>query len=210
MPKRLSATHQGIRAFLPLCLAYPLARHGSDDWSNRVTRVTEAAFERTFADYFRKAGSLKMIVSELARTSGVTPHAVRYYSRIGLLRPNKDVWNKYRRFSRDDVRRLTFIKKAQRLGLTLDEITQLVDACERRAPTCPNVRAIVVRRIADTEAEIRSKSELLGRMRRAVEAWEALPDGVPDGETVCHLIESFADDDAMSQTDPHHGNKKGR
>ena len=151
-----------------------------------------------------------MIVSELARPSGVTPHAVRYYSRIGLLRPNKDVWNKYRRFSRDDVRRLTFIKKAQRLGLTLDEITQLVDACERRAPTCPNVRAIVVRRIADTEAEIRSKSELLGRMRRAVEAWETLPNGVPDGETVCHLIESFADDDSIGQTEAHHGNKKGR
>ncbi len=55
-----------------------------------------------------------------------------------------------------------------------------------------------------------SKSELLGRMRRAVEAWETLPNGVPDGETVCHLIESFADDDAMSQTDLHPGNKKGR
>ena len=150
-----------------------------------------------------------MIVSELARTSGVTPHAVRYYSRIGLLRPNKDLWNKYRRFSRDDVRRLAFIKKAQRLGLTLDEITQLVDACEQRAPTCPNVRAIVVRRIADTEAEIRSQSELLGRMRRALDAWEVLPDGVPDGETVCRLIESFADDDAMSQTDLNHRNKKG-
>ncbi|MFN0299585.1 MAG: MerR family transcriptional regulator [Burkholderiales bacterium] len=95
-----------------------------------------------------------MIVSELASTSGVTPHAVRYYSRIGLLRPNKDVWNKYRRFSRDDVQRLAFIKKAQRLGFSLDEIKQLVDACERRVPTCPNVRAIVVRRIAVTDVPI--------------------------------------------------------
>jgi MerR family transcriptional regulator, Zn(II)-responsive regulator of zntA len=150
-----------------------------------------------------------MIVSELARTSGVTPHAVRYYSRIGLLRPTKDAWNKYRHFGRDDIQRLAFIKKAQRLGLTLDEITQLVDAYERLAPTCPNVRAIVALRIADTEAEIRARSELLVRMRSALDAWRALPDVVPDGKTVYYLIDSLAEDDPTGRPDAEQRNKKG-
>ncbi len=135
-----------------------------------------------------------MIVSELARTAGVTPHAVRYYARIGLLRPNKDDSNNYRRFGRDDVRRLTFIKKAQRLGFTLNEIAHVVEACEQQAPTCPLVRDIVTRRIADTEVEIANLTRLQSRMHRALQEWEMLPDGVPDGETVCHLIESFADE----------------
>jgi MerR family transcriptional regulator, Zn(II)-responsive regulator of zntA len=135
-----------------------------------------------------------MIVSELARAAGVTPHAVRYYSRIGLLSPFKDRANKYRRFGRDDLRRLYFIKKAQRLGFTLDDVARLVKACERREPTCPIVRGIVQQRLAETTAEIRELSDLQQRMRRALVAWEALPDGAPDGETVCHLIESLADD----------------
>lgn len=135
-----------------------------------------------------------MIVSELARTAGVTPHAVRYYSRIGLLHPAKDVGNSYRRFGRDDIARLNFIKKAQRLGFTLDEIATLIRACERREPTCPMVRDIVARHITETAAEIRLLAEQETRMRRALKAWKDLPDGVPDGETVCHLIESLAGD----------------
>lgn len=134
-----------------------------------------------------------MIVSELARTAGVTPHAVRYYARIGLLRPEKDRFNSYRRFGRDDVRRLGFIRKAQHLGFTLDEIAQLIEACERRLPTCPLVRDIVSCRIAETDEKIHALSDLRDRMARALQAWEALPDGHPDGETVCHLIESLAE-----------------
>ena len=75
----------------------------------------------------------------------------------------------------------------------MEEIAQLVEACEKRTPTCPMVRDIVKRRIVDTESEISTLTGLQHRMQRALRAWEKLPDGVPDGDTVCHLIESFVD-----------------
>ena len=133
-----------------------------------------------------------MIVSELAKIACVTPHAVRYYSRIGLLCPAKDVGNNYRRFARDDVQRLNFIKKSQQLGFTLEEIAILVKACERIEPVSSLARDIVTRHIAETAKEMRALSGLQQRMRRALEMWKLMPDGVPDGEIVCELIETLA------------------
>lgn len=135
-----------------------------------------------------------MIVSQLARSAGVTPHAVRYYSRIGLLNPPKQHENHYRQFGRIDVRRLMFIKKAKRLGFTLDEIRHLLEAWERGESTCPIARDIIAHRLEETEAEIAKLVAMRERMRMARKTWLTLADREPDGETVCHLIESFSEE----------------
>lgn len=63
-----------------------------------------------------------MIVHELAKESGVSTHAVRYYAKIGLLTPTRDPNNGYQHFTRVDGERMRFVRRAQRLGLTLAEI----------------------------------------------------------------------------------------
>ena len=47
--------------------------------------------------------------------------------------------------------------------------------------------------LIDGSGVLRDLSKTKELVGRALEAWEKLPDGVPDGETVCHLIESLAD-----------------
>ena len=61
-------------------------------------------------------------VKALSKHSGVSEHAVRYYSRIGLLKPSRNPDNGYRLFDRTDVTRLRFIRHAQNLGFSLSEI----------------------------------------------------------------------------------------
>ena len=63
-----------------------------------------------------------MNVTEFATKTGVSPYAIRYYTRIGLLTPARQSDNRYRRFTNSDVDRLSFIHKAQELGFTLMEI----------------------------------------------------------------------------------------
>jgi len=52
------------------------------------------------------------------------------------------------------------------------------------------VREIIEQRIADNRQLLKEMLSLQHRMERALRAWTKMPDGVPDGHTVCHLIES--------------------
>jgi MerR family transcriptional regulator, redox-sensitive transcriptional activator SoxR len=64
-----------------------------------------------------------MSIGEVAERSGMAPSAIRFYERRGLLRPERTSGGQ-RRFRRDVLRRIAFIRIAQRVGLTLEEIQQ--------------------------------------------------------------------------------------
>ena len=68
-----------------------------------------------------------MIVHELAKTAGVSPSVVRYYSRIGLLHPLRNPDNGYRDYSAEDVSLVRFIRKAQWLGFTLKDVETILE-----------------------------------------------------------------------------------
>jgi hypothetical protein len=65
------------------------------------------------------------------------------------------------------------------------------------------VRSIIQDRILENRARIDEMTKLQTRMELALEQWKLMPDGVPDGSSVCHLIESFdgGDDFETSQLD---------
>lgn len=132
-------------------------------------------------------------VSKLAQHAGVTADSVRHYVRIGLLKPRRDPSNRYKLFAETDVRRLHFIRQAKSLGYTLDEIAQIFHDSGRGRSPCPRVREIIRNRIAGNRVRLESLLELQQRMEHALARWETMPDGVPDGESVCHLIESVVD-----------------
>jgi MerR family redox-sensitive transcriptional activator SoxR len=76
-----------------------------------------------------------LTIGEIAKRSGLAPSAIRYYERIGLIRAERTLGNQ-RRYRRDVLRRIAFVRIAQRVGLTLDEIIDsLSDLPIDRAPT---------------------------------------------------------------------------
>jgi len=129
-------------------------------------------------------------VSELAKLAGVTTDTVRHYVRIGLLKPRRDPSNRYKLFAEVDVRRLHFIRQAKSLGYTLDEIAQIFHDSGRGRSPCPRVREIIQSRIAGNKVRLEELIGLQQRMEDALERWKTMPDGMPDGESICHLIES--------------------
>lgn len=136
-----------------------------------------------------------LTVTELARHSGATPHAVRYYTRIGLLRPERDPDNGYRLYEYREVGWLRFVQQAKRLGYTLNEIREIMHDSDQGHSPCPRVREILLRRIDENRKQLEELMALQTRMEQALEQWAGIPDGIPNGHSVCHLIESFTEND---------------
>ena len=81
-------------------------------------------------------------IGDLARRTGLSVSAIRYYEGKGLIEPHRTGGNQ-RRFLRSDIRRLSFILIAQRLGLTLGEIeAQLIKLPHGRTPSARDWSAI--------------------------------------------------------------------
>lgn len=76
-----------------------------------------------------------LTIGALSQRSGVAPSALRYYEDEGLIHATRTAGGQ-RRYTRDVLRRVAFIRVAQRVGLTLDEIREALSSLpERRTPT---------------------------------------------------------------------------
>lgn len=137
-----------------------------------------------------------MTASVLAKRAEVPLFTVRYYTRIGLLKPSRDLRNGYRIYRASDKDRLRFITAAKELGFTLAEIEEILDHAAHSQTPCPMVRDVVVKRIEENKQKIRELKRLQKRLESAAEMWKGMKDSIPDGHSVCRLIESFAGENA--------------
>jgi len=93
-------------------------------------------------------------IGELASAAGVSPDTVRYYERRKLLPRAGRTIAGYRVYSDEDVGRLHFIRRAQSLGLSLDEIETLVRQRREGLEECRQVRDLLSSKLADLNSKI--------------------------------------------------------
>lgn len=143
-----------------------------------------------------------MQVIECARAAGVSPDTVRHYARLGLIRAERRTDSGYRQFSPKMVARIGFIRSAVGLGFKLSDVAELLAMSKRGQLPCPKARAILADRLHEKQLQVEREMALFRRMRQALKAWEAMPDGVPEGHHVCGLIEgvSLAERPSMART----------
>ena len=103
-----------------------------------------------------------LTIGELSARSGVAPSALRYYESLGLIRAGRTGGNQ-RRYERAELRRVAFIRIAQRVGVSLDEIGQALDVAARRRARRPRPTGRGCRRAGG--AGWTSRSRLLERLR---------------------------------------------
>lgn len=132
-----------------------------------------------------------MRVKDIATAAGVSPDTVRFYTREGLLNPGRNPDNNYQHFGAEDLRRLRFARKARQLGFSLPEIRAILDQADDHHSPCPMVREVFEQKLADVEQQIAQLQRLRQRMQAALAAWRHMPDGTPDGHTICRLIEHW-------------------
>lgn len=141
-----------------------------------------------------------MKVNELAKRGGVTAETVRHYAREQLLAPQRHPDNGYQLFSDTDLERLQFIQRARKLGFSVAEIRDILSHADQGDSPCPLVRDLLASRLPHIHARIAELQALAQRMEQALASWQDMPDGTPDGHSVCRLIESFPDPVSTQET----------
>ncbi|HEV2255902.1 MAG TPA: heavy metal-responsive transcriptional regulator [Streptosporangiaceae bacterium] len=95
-----------------------------------------------------------LTVGQLAARTGVRADTVRYYEREGLLPVPQRTEGEHRRYGSADVDRLLFIRGAQRLGLRLAEIRELLAVRDTGLCACEPAEGLLRRHVAEIEAEL--------------------------------------------------------
>jgi DNA-binding transcriptional MerR regulator len=139
-----------------------------------------------------------MTAAVLARKTNVPLFTIRYYTKIGLLKPSRDLRNGYKQYKQADTDRLKFINAAKELGFTLAEIEEILEHAAHNNSPCPMVRDVVEQRIIENREKIKEMKKLQKRLESAAEMWKSMKNSMPDGHSVCRLIESFADSETQA------------
>ncbi len=128
-----------------------------------------------------------LTIGAVARRAGVRNSAVRYYEARGLLRPAARLPNGYRIYAEDAVSLLTFVRRAQALGITLNEVRKLLELSRRGQPPCAEVKALARRHLADLDLKIQQ----LKLLRRELQIVLRRRSGQSHRSPICPLIEGI-------------------
>lgn len=133
-----------------------------------------------------KRGVRNLRIGEVARRSGVGIEALRFYERRGLLgRPSRTESN-YRVYDESVLERLDFIRRAQTVGFTLDEIAEiLAESADGRSP-CRHVRELARRKLEELDARLAELRRHRADLARTLEEWDERGE---EAGHVCGLIE---------------------
>lgn len=107
--------------------------------------------------------SNKLTIGVLASTAGVNVETIRFYQRKGLLVEPERPYGGIRRYGDADVSRIKFVKSAQRLGFSLDEVAELLKLED--GTHCDEARGLAERKLTD----VRSKLDDLRRIESALD-----------------------------------------
>jgi MerR family copper efflux transcriptional regulator len=121
---------------------------------------------------------MELRIGELSRRTGVTAQTVRYYERLGLIRPERRTGAGYRLYDDSALGRLRFIRRARAIGMSLDEVGRLLPVAEQGE--CGPLRHEVLGLLEEKIAESRSQLQELERLKD-----ELLASGIEVVRTGC-------------------------
>jgi MerR family transcriptional regulator, redox-sensitive transcriptional activator SoxR len=110
----------------------------------------------------------ELFIGEVARRAGLRPSAIRYYESIGLL-PEPERISGRRRYPAEIVRTLSIIGAAQRAGLTLDDVRELLAASDANGGVSERLRTIAGRKLPEIDALIERARLLRGWLEAAAD-----------------------------------------
>lgn len=130
-------------------------------------------------------------IGTLARAAGVNVETIRFYQRRGLMPEPERPWGGIRRYTRQDADRLRFIKSAQRLGFTLDEVIELLRLED--GSHCEEARRLAEAKLADVRARLADLARMEAALAGLVDSCRG-----HEGKVSCPLIAALRDTPARS------------
>lgn len=126
------------------------------------------------------------LIGSVAKASGLPIKTIRYYEELGLLPTIGRTEGGYRLFDADVFTRLHFIKRAQRLGLSLAEIKELLNVHDCGQLPCDEVKLKLAERLQEVDEQIQQLMLLKGELEGLLTSGETT---ATSEEAICPIIE---------------------
>jgi len=131
-----------------------------------------------------------VFIGKVAKAVGVSVHAIRYYERLGLLPPAHRTESGYRVYPSDAVERLRFVRQAQALGFTLEEIKEILRLRYTGQSPCNCVRGMLEKKLEQVERQIVDLARFRRNLHRILEGSRNAPRLPHTASTLCPIIQS--------------------
>jgi Hg(II)-responsive transcriptional regulator len=135
--------------------------------------------------------------SQVADRAGVNVQTLRYYERRGLLPEPERSGSGYRSYDAQAVRTVRFIKGAQQLGFSLEEVDSLLALATGGPRNCDAAKALAAEKIGDLEAKIARLSAMRDSLRSLVSTCDRSP-----AKRDCPLLDAIEDDTVIEGEHP--------
>jgi MerR family copper efflux transcriptional regulator len=148
-----------------------------------------------------------LLIGDVAQRAGLSAATVRYYEEIDLLPAPSRSLKGYRSYSERTVEELCFIRKAQALGFSLDEIREILKLSRSGQAPCAHVLSLAHQHLAAVEERIRQLQQFRDQLAMEVAKWDTKKTVTCRG--LCQIIVS-ADMDALAADMNRHLNSPRR
>ena len=131
-----------------------------------------------------------MRIGELSRKTGIPAKTIRYYEDIDLLPEPPRTPGGYRVYDDSAAGRLSFIRAAQSIGLSLGEIREIIAVRDRGKSPCPRVSELIQLHANDLAERIQALQEMRRELIRLAKVARRAGPSSRDSAAMCHIIES--------------------
>jgi len=129
-----------------------------------------------------------LLIGQVATATGLPIKTIRYYADLGLIPTHDRTEGGFRVFTHEVLGRLAFIKRAQRLGMTLHDIAQVLTIRDQGSPPCHAIRDLLHEKVSDIDRRMQELRVLRHQLQELLDDWQE-PDHLA-ADQICPNLEN--------------------
>jgi len=138
-------------------------------------------------------------IGEVAHQTGLSIHTIRFYEAEGVLPEARRSASGYRLYSPTTVTQLKFIRKAQELGFSLDEIRELLILKDNSTDACSHVKSLVTEKLTSVRMKRRELESMERDLKRILAECDGQPKGRQGHGKTCPVLAKLGREDKESE-----------
>ncbi|MEH2022512.1 heavy metal-responsive transcriptional regulator [Nostoc sp.] len=136
-----------------------------------------------------------LLIGQVTDLSGIPIRTIRYYESLGLINSSRRTEGGFRQFSLDVLTRLAFIKRAQNLGLSLEEIGNILLVYDQGQTPCGEIKEKLEEKVLQIDRQIDQLLTLRSEIKGLLLGWKNISDH--HEKTICPIIQNTNQDSGL-------------
>lgn len=128
-----------------------------------------------------------LLIGQVTDLTGIPIRTIRYYESLGLINSSRRTEGGFRQFSLDVITRLAFIKRAQNLGLSLEEIGNILQVYDQGQTPCGDIKEKLEEKVLQIDQQIDQLLTLRSEIKGLLSGWKNMSDH--HEKTICPIIQ---------------------